>query len=77
MAQVLIRQLDDQLVQRLRQQAKRRGLSLEQSLREILHQAAAEPALLLEDLARLRSQTPPAGQDLDVADLIREGRAER
>lgn len=76
MAQVLIRQLDDQLVQRLRQQAKRRGLSLEQSLREILHQAAAEPALLLEDLARLRSQTPPTGKDLDAAEIIREGRAE-
>jgi plasmid stability protein len=77
MAQVLIRQLDDQLVERLRQLAKRRGLSLEQSLRDILRQAAAEPALLLDDLARLRSQTPAAGHTLDVAELIREGRAER
>ena len=77
MAQVLIRQLDDQLVERLRQQAKRRGLSLEQSLRDILRQAATEPAQLLDDLARLRRQTPATGRELDVAELIREGREQR
>lgn len=77
MAQVLIRQLDEQLVERLRQQAKRRGLSLEQSLRDILRQAAPEPTQLLDDLARLRRQTPATGRELDVAELIREGREQR
>ncbi|WP_409995738.1 FitA-like ribbon-helix-helix domain-containing protein, partial [Cyanobium sp. HWJ4-Hawea] len=48
MAQVLIRQLEDQDVARLRRQAKLRGISLEQSLRELLHQAAVDPKLLLE-----------------------------
>jgi plasmid stability protein len=40
MAQVLIRELDDDLVTRLKQRAQRHGRSLEAELRGILEQAA-------------------------------------
>ena len=74
MAQVLIRQLDDQVVAALRARARARGVSLEQSLRDLLTAAARESELLREDLARLRATTPAAGRSLDVAALIREDR---
>lgn len=74
MAQVLIRQLDDQVVEHLRQQARQRGISLEQNLRELLTQAAMAPQSLLDDLGRLRRLTPPAGSNIDVSALIRADR---
>jgi len=77
MAQVLIRQLDEQVVERLRQQAKQRGMSLEQSLRELLTKTAMAPDDLKRDLAVLRRQTPERGKDLDVAALIEAERAKR
>ncbi|MCP9820393.1 hypothetical protein KBZ18_12950 [Synechococcus sp. Cruz-9H2] len=40
MAQLLIRQLDDQVVAALRARARAQGLSLEQSLRNLLTDAA-------------------------------------
>jgi len=39
--------------------------------------AAQEPSHQRDQLAALRQQTPPAGQHLDVAELIRQGREER
>ncbi|MCS5700366.1 hypothetical protein NZK32_15100 [Cyanobium sp. FGCU-52] len=74
MAQVLIRQLDDQVVQALRPRARAQGLSLEQSLRDLLIAAARQGESLRDDLARLRATTPLAGRSLDVAALIREDR---
>jgi plasmid stability protein len=74
MAQVLIRQLDDQVVAALRARARDRGVSLEQSLRDLLTAAARETDALREELARLRATTPAAGRSLDVAALIREDR---
>jgi plasmid stability protein len=74
MAQVLIRQLDDQVVAALRARARARGVSLEQSLRDLLTAAARESESLREELARLRATTPAAGRRLDVAALIREDR---
>jgi plasmid stability protein len=74
MAQVLIRQLDDQVVQALRARARAQGLSLEQSLRDLLIAAARQSESLRDDLARLRATTPLAGRSLDVAALIREDR---
>lgn len=72
MAQVLVRQLDDQVVAALRAQARARGVSLEQSLRDLLTAAARETDSLREELARLRATTPTAGRSLDVVALIRE-----
>ena len=74
MAQVLIRQLDDQVVAALRARARARGVSLEQSLRDLLTAAARESESLREELTRLRATTPAAGRSLDVAALIREDR---
>jgi plasmid stability protein len=76
-AQVLIRQLEERVVEILRAQARRRGVSLEQSLRDLLTAAAAEQDDRMERLAALRRQTPAQGQRLDVAALIREGREQR
>lgn len=74
MAQVLIRQLDEQVVAALRARARARGVSLEQCLRDLLTAAAREGDALREELARLRATTPAAGRSLDVAALIREDR---
>lgn len=77
MAQVLIRQLDERVVAILREQARARGVSLEQSLRELLTAAARQGSVLQQRLAELRQQTPALGRQLAVDDLIREGRDER
>lgn len=77
MAQVLIRRLDDQVLERLKARAQRRGLSLEQSLRELLTAASQDPDQRLAELASLRAQTPGTGRQLDVAGLIREAREQR
>lgn len=77
MAQILIRQLDEQVVAILRQQARSRGVSLEQSLRELLTAAARQHSDVRQRLAELRRETPPLGRHLQVDTLIREGRDER
>lgn len=77
MAQVLIRQLDEQVVAILREQARSRGVSLEQSLRELLTAAARQGHTVQQRLAELRLQTPALGRQLAVDALIREGRDER
>jgi antitoxin FitA len=77
LARILIRQLEERVVEILRARAQRRGLSLEQSLRELLTAAAAEQDDLSGRLAELRRQTPASGRQLDVAGLIREERKQR
>ena len=74
MAQVLIRQLDDHVVAALRARAQAQGLSLEQSLRDLLSNAVRTDDSLRDELAQLRATTPAAGRSLDVAALIREDR---
>jgi plasmid stability protein len=74
MAQVLIRQLEDHVVEALRARARAQGLSLEQSLRDLLRDAVRSDHSLRHALARLRATTPAAGRHLDVAALIREDR---
>ncbi len=74
MAQVLVRQLDDHVVSALRARARAQGLSLEQSLRDLLTDAVRTDRSLRDELARLRASTPAAGRSLDVAALIREDR---
>lgn len=77
MAQVLIRQLDDQVLAVLKARAQCRGVSLEQSLRELLTAAAQAPDQTRSRLAELRRQTPAAGHSLEVSALIREARDQR
>lgn len=74
MGQVLVRNLDDEVIERLKTKAELKGHSLEQELREVL--TAAAPLTPEEKLAvahRLRSMSPPL-PDFDVSAAIRFGR---
>lgn len=74
MAQLLIRELDDEVVARLKTRAQRHGRSLEAELRGILQQAAAaEPVDAQALAARLRRRL--AGRDhSESAALVAEDR---
>jgi plasmid stability protein len=77
MAQVIVRNLDDEVVSSLKLKAELKGHSLEQELRDILKQAAgltkAEKLALIDSI---RSMTPRRLED-DSAELIREDRDSR
>jgi plasmid stability protein len=77
MAQVLIRNLDDAVLERHRERAREKGHSLEQELRELLTRSA--PLTVEEKLAiadRIRAMTP-AGPRPKGEDLIRKDRDSR
>ena len=80
MAQVLVRNLDDEVVERLKGRAAAAGRSLEAELRGILEAAAAKPSrmeLLAElDGIRARSRPPGPGEPTAV-EMIREDRDSR
>lgn len=68
MAQVLVRQLDEDVVDALKRRAKANGRSLESELREILREAASDP---WEELVRIREAL--AGRSYsDSSELARE-----
>ncbi len=73
MAQILIRNLEAIVVERLKERARARGTSLEHEARSIITDAVAlsrkELAQILSDL---RARQKPAG--VPAADLIREDR---
>jgi plasmid stability protein len=77
MAQVLIRNLPEDIVERLRARAVTKGHSLEHELRQII--TAAAPLTTQEKLAlvdRIRAMTPePVAHD--STDFIRQDRDER
>lgn len=77
MAQVLIRNLDDQLVNAYREAAKRNGRSLEAQLREALRvmqpMTPKRVAELLAEADRIRAMTPDVPQT-PAEQLIREDR---
>ena len=74
MAQVIVRNLPDDVVARLKARAARQKRSLEQELRQILREAA-RPSRdeIIADIDRIRAMTPTKLQS-DSADLIREDR---
>jgi antitoxin FitA len=77
MAQVIVRNLDDDVVGSLKFKAELHGHSLEQELREILKRAAeltVEEKLALVDRIRAKQKRP---LEDDSADLIREDRDSR
>ena len=68
MGQVLIRQIPDETIARLKAKAARHGRSLEAELRSVLEHSVAEPQ---EELMRLREAL--GGKRLpDSSDLVRE-----
>ncbi len=74
MGQVLVRNLDDQVIERLKLKAEMKGHSLEQELREVI--TAAAPLAPEEKTAlfkRLRAASPPL-HHVDVRAAIRYGR---
>lgn len=78
MAQVIVRNLDDTVVDTLKQKAKLHGTSLEQELREILSEAAHLTKRERRSLAqRIQAMTPGDIEQTDSADLIREDRDSR
>ena len=79
--QVIIRNIDDRVLERLRARALAQRKSLEQSLRDLLTDAARPSREeLLAELERIRAMTPPhrRGATYPTAEqLIREDRDTR
>jgi plasmid stability protein len=77
MAQVLVRNLDDEVVEALKARASLRGHSLEQELREILAEAARPSRDGRVAMARrIRAMTLAVPQT-NSTDLVREDRDRR
>jgi plasmid stability protein len=78
MGSLSVRNLDDELIVRLKRRAARHGHSTEAEVREILRQTlSAEAELSFEDLAaELRALTAER-QHTPSEQLLREGRDER
>ena len=78
MAQVLVRNLDDQVVAAFRRKAELHGNSLEQELRDTLTAAARLTHDERVALARrVRGLTPATVRQTDSAELIRHDRDRR
>ena len=78
MAQVLVRNLDDQVVTALRRKAELHGHSLEQELRLTLTAAARlTPAERVALARRIGSLTPTDVEQSDSTELIRQDRYTR
>jgi antitoxin FitA len=81
LAQVVIRNIDDHVIERLKLRAAAQHKSLEQCLREVLTEAAQPSrAELIADLERIRAMTPARQPDATyptVEELIREDRDSR
>ena len=77
MAQVIVRNLDDGVVERLKERAALHRNSLEQELREILTEVSrSRGGAIAEEAARVRAMTP-SGELPDPVVLIREDRDSR
>jgi antitoxin FitA len=73
MAQVLVRDLDDRVVHRLKAMAKRENISLEQKFRDLATREVRLAEERFEEVAgRVRAQLQ--GSTLDSTALIREDR---
>lgn len=77
MAQLVINDIDDDVVERLKARAQAEKKSLDQKLRDVLS-AAATPsrAEVLAEMQRIRAMTPRP-LTTDSADLIRQDRDAR
>lgn len=76
MAQVLVRNLNDRVVARLKKRAKTRGRSLQAEVKTILEEAAKDvPEDFWKEADRIRKQLGHSGRKFsDSAALIREDR---
>jgi antitoxin FitA len=77
-ASLSVRNLDDELVARLKRRAARHGRSTEAELREIIRQTlAAEPEPNFDDLAAELRRLTADRKHTPAEVLLREGRDER
>ena len=76
MANVTIRNLDDDVVAALKRQAKTHHRSLEAELRTVLSQLirGGQPFNLAREAERIRAMTPTDRPQADSVELIREDR---
>ncbi|MDH4305494.1 MAG: hypothetical protein OEV53_15670 [Nitrospira sp.] len=76
MAQVLVRNLNDKVVARLKKRAKTRGRSLQAEVKTILEEAARDvPEDFWKEADRIREQLKRSGRKFsDSTALIREDR---
>jgi plasmid stability protein len=75
MGQIIVRNLEDALIDRLKARARSKGQSLEQTVREVLAEAAPPNRdVLLAFAAEMRARTAKRKPDLDVVAAIREDR---
>ena len=73
MAQVLVRELDDRIVARLKAMAKAQNISLEQKFRDMAAREVQALEERFEEVAR-RSREQTRGSALDSTAIIREDR---
>jgi len=75
MANLTVRNLDETIVAKLKQQATKHGRSLEAEVREILRRSAGRPTVeeIMASVERIAAMTPDVPQT-DSADIIREDR---
>ena len=75
MVQVLVRQLDDKIVDRLKRRAKEHGRSLQSEVKTILEDAVPDYGGAWKRIERLRKRLGRSGRNFsDSAALIREDR---
>ena len=75
MAQVLVRQLDDKLVERLKKRAKEHGRSLQSEVKTILEEAVPDYEGAWKRIAKLKKTLKQEGRTFsDSTSLIREER---
>ena len=73
MADILVRNVDEETARRLKERAKAEGKSLGETVREVLENATKPTkAELVETARRIRAMSPYS--DVDSTDLIREDR---
>ena len=76
MGQIIVRNLDDRVIERLKARARDKGQSLEQTVREELDKAT-KPGRdsLMQFSADMRKTTAGRKRDIDVVAAIRHDRA--
>jgi plasmid stability protein len=75
MGTLTIRKLDDEIIGRLKERARRRGRSLESELRDLLAQSSRQPLILdpLAEADRIAAMTPRDMPQTDSVVLLRAG----
>lgn len=77
MGQILIRNIDDEVLERFRQQARREGKSAEQLAREaIAEKAKPSREEIIKRVDEIRARSKPV-MDFDIVAEIRRDREER